>query len=354
MSRILLFISLAAAACVAWAAPSGAHALPAYGKASTVAALQPGAVDKLQQRLRDLEDKVLQLQQQAQHDQEALEEGRRRQAELEVAAHAMPWLLGLVVALAAVAVALAWRVQSLTRRRQEAWWDTSAPMALDVEAPRDEAPNTAAVVFNEPAAQHDAPSRPPLSAPLATAVLSVDEQLALSQQVSLLCALGHDDKAVELLLSRMEQGGRTPWLLLKLLSLYQRSGQRAAYDKLARQVALRFGCTLPAWDAPAQPGLEADPALLQTLQQSWESPVDALQTLAKMLLKPQSLPSLAACEDMLLLYRVAHERHRQEVASCGEVDLLLPLAPSADDAKSSSASPSLFLPGLRAELQPAP
>jgi TolA-binding protein len=352
MSRILLLLSLAAAACTAVAAPASEPAFTAHGKASSVAALQRGGADNLQQRLRDLEEKVLQLQQQSQHDQEALEQGRRRQAELEVASHAMPWLLGLVVALAAVAVGLAWRVQSLTRRRQEAWWDTSAPLALDIEAPRDEAPNTAAVVFNEPAAQHDAPTRPPLSAPLATAVLPVDEQLALSQQTALLCALGQDDQAVELLLSRMEQGGRTPWLLLKLLALYQRTGQRAAFDKLARQVAVRFGCVLPAWDAPPQLGLEADPALLLTLQQSWESPVDALQALAKLLLKPQSLPSLAACEDMLLLYRVAHERHRQDVAACDEVDLPLPLALPEDGRSSSPVSP--LLPGLRAQLQPAP
>jgi hypothetical protein len=317
-------------------------------KASTLAAAPAGTLDKLQQRLHDLEDKVLQLQQQSHHDQEALEQGRRRQAELEVASHAMPWLLGLVVALAAVAVGLAWRVQTLMRRRQNVWWDTSAPLALDVEAPRDEAPVTAAVVFNEPA--HAATTRPPMPAPMAPAVLSVDEQLALSQQTALLCALGQDDKAIELLTSRLDSGGRTPWLLLKLLALYQRTGQRAAFDKLARQVSVRFGCSLPAWDAPPQPGLESDPALLLTLQQSWQVPVDALQMLAKWLLQPQSLPSLAACEDMLLLYRMAHERHCQEVNSCGEVDLPLPLA-ALDNAKPATQVP---LPGLQMALQPAP
>ncbi|NML17467.1 hypothetical protein [Azohydromonas caseinilytica] len=301
-------------------------------------------MDKLQQQLRVLEERVEQLQQQSQRDQEALEQGRRRQAELEVASHAMPWLLGVLVGLAAVAVGLAWRVQALSQRRRDAWWDTSAPLDLEAEAPRDEAPNTAAVVFNEPAPQ-DSPTHPPAMAP-ASAVLPVSEQIALSQQVALLCALGQDDKAVELLQSRLEAGPRTPWLLLKLLALYQRTGQRTLFDKLARQVAVRFGCTLPAWEALPHGGLEAEPALLYALQQSWEAPVDALQALAKLLLQPQSLPSLAACEDMLLLYRVAHERHCQDLA--GEIDLPLPL--SQDDVK---AAPAFALsPGIA--LQPAP
>jgi TolA-binding protein len=346
MSRKLLLLSLVAAACVAVAAPKGDPGAAVPNESGKSVSASASAAEKLQQRLRALEERVQQLQLQAQQDREALEQGRRRQAELEVASHAMPWLLGVLVALAALAVGLAWRVQALSRRRQEVWWDTSAP--LDLEVPRDEAPVTAAVVFNEPA-REAATTRPPLAAPPSTAVLPVDEQLMLSQQTALLCALGQDDKAIELLQSRLEEGGRTPWLLLKLLALYQRSGQRTAFDKLARQVVVRFGCALPAWDAPAQPGLEGDPTLLAALQQGWESPVDALQTLARWLLQPQALPSLAACEDMLMLYRVAHERHCQEVAGC-EIDLPLPLAPPQEEGK---PAPALLMAGPLIALQPA-
>ena len=345
MSRKLLFSSLAAAACVAAAPVSSAAPDAETSSDSKRVAATPATVEKLQQQLRALEQKVGQLQQQSQRDQEALEQGRRRQAELEVASHAMPWLLGVLVALAAVAVGLVWRVQALTQRRRDAWWDTSAPLDLEAEAPRDEAPNTAAVVFNEPAPQ-ESPTHPP-AVVSASAVLPVGEQIALSQQASLLCALGQEDKAAELLQSRLEAGPRTPWLLLKLLALYQRTGQRPAFDKLARQVAVRFGCALPAWEAPPQGGLDAEPALLHALQQSWEAPVDALQTLARLLLRPQSLPSLAACEDMLLLYRVAHERHCQELA--GEIDLPLPL--SQDDAKAAQEAASGLPSGIL--LQPA-
>jgi hypothetical protein len=347
MSRKLLLLSLAAAACVAVAAPKGDPGAAVPNESGKSMSVSASAAEKLQQRLRALEERVQQLQLQAQQDREALEQSRRRQAEMEVASHAMPWLLGVLVALAALAVGLAWRVQALSRRRQEVWWDTSAP--LDLEAPRDEAPVTAAVVFNEPA-REAATTRPPLAPPPSTTVLPLSEQLTLSQQTALLCALGQDDKAIELLQSRLEEGGRTPWLLLKLLALYQRSGQRAAFEKLARQVVVRFGCALPAWDAPAPPGLEGEPALLAALQQGWEVPVDALQTLAHWLLQPQVLPSLAACEDMLMLYRVAHERHCQEVAGC-EVDLPLPLAPSQEEGKPAPAP--LMAGGPLIALQPA-
>jgi TolA-binding protein len=349
MSRKLLLLSLAAAACVAMAAPKGEPGAAAPNESTTrkTASASATTADKLQQRLRALEERVEQLQQQSKHDQEALEQGRRRQAELEVASHAMPWLLGLLVALAAVAVGLAWRVQALSRRRQEVWWDTSAP--LDLETPRDEAPVTAAVVFNE-SPRETASTRPPLVAPLSATALSVNEQIALAQQAALLCALGQDDKAIELLQSRLDEGGRTPWLLLKLLALYQRTGQRTAFDKLARQVAARFGCALPAWDALPQPGLDGEPVLLASLQQSWESPVDALLMLSRLLLQPQALPSLAACEDMLLLYRVAHERHCQEVAGC-EVDLPLALSAPPDDGKAALMP---LAAGPRIALQPAP
>jgi hypothetical protein len=347
MSRKLLLLSLAAAACVAMAAPKGDAGATAPNETKKSSSASATTAEKLQQRLHALEERVEQLQLQSKQDQALLEQGRRRQAELEVASHAMPWLLGLLVALAAVAVGLAWRVQALSRRRQDVWWDTSAP--LDLEAPRDEAPVTAAVVFNEPARGEAASTRPPLAPLPSTGVLSVNEQIALSQQAALLCALGQDDKAIELLQSRLTEGGRTPWLVLKLLALHQRTGQRAAFDKLARQVAARFGCTLPVWDAPPQPGLEGEPALLPSLQQSWEAPVDALLLLSKLLLQPQALPSLAACEDMLLLYRMAHERHCQEVAGF-EIDLPLALSPMLDDGRSSL--PPLVAP--RIALQPAP
>lgn len=345
MSRKLLLLSLVAATCVAVAAPREGPGAAASGESGKLAPPSATAAEKLQQQLRALEERVQQLQLQARQDREALEQGRRRQAELEVAARAMPWLLGLLVVLGAVAVGLVWRVQALSHRRQEVWWDTSAP--LDLEAPRDEAPVTAAVVFNEPA--RGTPGARPAASP-SNAVLPVNEQLALSQQVALLCTLGQDDKAIELLQPRLEAGGRTPWLLLKLLALYQRSGQRAAFDKLARQVAVRFGCALPAWDAPAQPGLESEPTLMAALQHSWEAPVDALQVLARWLLQPQALPSLAACEDMLMLYRVAHERHCQEVAGC-EIDLPLPLATPQEDSR--SAASSSLLAGPLIALQPA-
>lgn len=344
MSRKLLLLSLATACCMAVAAPRGEPAAAALAEAGEDAETSAQAVDKLRQRLRSLEERVLQLQQQARLDQEALEQGRRRQSELEVASHALPWLLGLLVALAAVAVGLAWRVQALSQRRRDVWWDTSAPLELDAPREEAEAPVTAAVVFNEPALPD--PARR-VAMPLVSAVLPVDEQIALSQQVARLLAQAQDDKAIELLQSRLESGARTPWLLLKLLMLYQRCGQRTAFDRLARQVAVRFSCTVPVWDAPPPPGLEGEPQLLQQLQQAWESPVDALQMLGRLLLQPRALPSLAACEDLLLLYRVAHERHRQELSA--EIDLPLPLV--ADEGRPAQPLPAV---SGRVALQPAP
>jgi hypothetical protein len=345
MSRNMLLLSLAAACCMAMAAPRSEAAGAALAEVEEATEAAAGEVTgRLQQRLRSLEERVLQLQQQSRLDQEALEQGRRRQAELEVASHALPWLLGLLVALAAVAVGLAWRVQALSQKRRDVWWDTSAPLELDAPREEVEAPVTAAVVFNEPALPD--PTRR-VAMPLLSAVLPVDEQIALSLQVARLLTQAQDDKAVELLQSRLESGARTPWLLLKLLMLYQRSGQRAAFDRLARQVAVRFSCTVPVWDAPPPPGLEGEPQLLQQLQQAWESPVDALQMLGRLLLQPRALPSLAACEDLLLLYRVAHERHRQELSA--EIDLPLPLV--ADEGRPAQPLPAV---SGRVALQPAP
>lgn len=141
-----------------------------------------------------------------------------------------------------------------------------------------------------------------------------DEQIDLEQQVDFLCVLGQDDTAAGLLRERLrDSAGRAPLPQLRLFELYRRLGDRAAYERLAARFADRFHATVPGWDEPApaaSPALEEDHPVLAQLQRCWGEPPAARRMLAALLQRGQAAVapwSLAAFDDLLLLYRITGE-----------------------------------------------
>lgn len=80
---------------------------------------------------------------------------------------------------------------------------------------------------------------------------------------------------------------RAPWLML--LELYRKVEKRDAYDVLAGRFEEHFGRRPPVWEAVGrapQPGLDADPDLLQAIWTKWGSS-DSMSLLAQLLYDPE-------------------------------------------------------------------
>ena len=321
---------------------------------------------------------------QAQHEQTA-----KLQSELAAAQSRndwMPWLFGLLAVTLAAIAALVWKLRQQNRIAHSDWFNQSQLGALPPAAPEPEPPVSAEPPVAAPvadlreraaspeAADTDYPdltlnddddtdargavayvdqtaTRPldrqamaaMMTPDAAPRELSVEELLDLEQQADFFIALGQEDAAVDLLMSHLRSaGGQSPLPYTKLLEIYKRQGDRAAYERTRARFNRRFNAYAPDWDTGPSAGrsLEDYPDTVALLEGAWGSPIDAMAILEGLLFKrddTSELFDLPAYRDVLVLYSLARDlwQHGGGDASTA-VDVLLPL----DDSQLGALSPA--------------
>jgi len=324
----------------------------ALASAAQAASAAEAAASAAEQRLAAMEADLKSMRENAAAHRASMELMRQRLAQSEDQGRMQSLLASAVAALLLLVLWLGWRLRVLQRERQAAWWQGAAADAV-AAAPAE------AEVLAEPAAVSAAVSLdgpdtlpPPVqrSAPLPPAVqveesltrpVSVDELIDLEQQAEFFLVLGEEDAAVDLLMSHLRStGGTSPLPYLKLLEIYRRHGDRDAYERMRRRFSQRFNAVAPDWEADPEQGRELQDyaAVLAALQAAWPQPLDAMAELENLLFRKRSgeLFELPAYRDVLTLYAVARDLHRQLDQPANDVDVLLPLSAGA------AASPSIF------------
>jgi hypothetical protein len=180
--------------------------------------------------------------------------------------------------------------------------------------------------------------------------VSIEELIDLEQQAEFFVVLGQDDAAIDLLVAHLrDTGGASPLPYLKLLDIYRRQGDHAAYRRTRERFIQRFNANVPDWDAAA-PGehagraLDDYPRVVARLQQVWPKPIDAMAELEALLFRKDGgeLFELPAYREVLFLYALA-----RDLIDAGDgarnIDVLLPLAdedaPPAFDAGETTPRP---------------
>jgi len=160
--------------------------------------------------------------------------------------------------------------------------------------------------------------------------VSAEELIDLEQQAEFFVVLGQDDAAIDLLVSHLrDAGGASPLPYLKLLDIYHRREDRAAYERTRDRFNQRFNAHAPAWDAAGHDGraLEDYPAVINWLQRVWPQPLDAMAELESLLFRKDGgeLFDLPAYRELLMLYALARDLLESTSGGGASVDVLLPL-----------------------------
>jgi hypothetical protein len=381
------------------------QAIEAVAQAASAARAAASAASAAQARVAALEREVGDLRGQARQQGEAAAELRRQ---LEASRGSTRWLMPLmllVLALAALAMWLAWRMTQLQKQREAAWRQVVAPppaVATASEITPSRQP-TAPIPFvtSEMAPPQASPSRPrggapawpppaptprpvwpesipppaearadaaddaqrtqPLSAmPGPTAAeagaardVTIEELIDLEQQAEFFVVLGQDEAAIDLLVEHLRHtGGGSPLPYLKLLEIYQRRSDREAYERMRSRFNQRFNAYAPEWGADLAAGrtMEDYAGVVPRLAQVWARPLDAMAELEALLFRRSrgELFELPAYREILFLYSVARDLLDREAADSGDVDLLLPMA---DGTEFGATTPRPYL-GLESDAMP--
>ena len=322
------------------------------------------------QRLQELEARLTQLQAEGRAAQEQVKLLQVQVEQAQSQRSSSPLVFGLAGLSVALAVVLGGLVVRQRRAFRGEWWnppvdEPSAPPPA--EPPRrapefvptgsgaglSETPVASASLLKTPAASSvPAEPAPAPVAPVATPSVStrpvpvlrevsVEELIDLEQQAEFFMVLGQDDAAIDLLEGHIESTeGCSPLPYLKLLEVYQRVGDRDAYERIRERFNARFNAHASAWDADLQQGhvLADYVGVVDRLQALWDTPERAMEVLQATLLRraPDADPfDLPAYRELLFLYSVArdlyeHRDHaepgRAAALSTRPVDLLLPIA----------------------------
>ena len=287
-------------------------ALRAVAQAASATRAAAAAASANAERLASMERVVEQLREEARANRELSVQLRQR---LGAADRSSLWtlpLLGLALALGALAAWLAWRLARVQREREQAWqaavqpsydaaasgpaskqqltapapfvtarmgaapqtdrsrprsapaWPPPAPPAnwapvstqappVTVQLPPRVAATPAAPVLDEPEGPMQRTDVLPRSAHAddsASRAVSVEELIDLEQQAEFFVVLGQDNSAVALLNEHLRNGGgSSPLPYLKLLEIHQRRGQRKAYEAIRARFNQQFNAYAPEWDA---------------------------------------------------------------------------------------------------------
>jgi hypothetical protein len=331
-------------------------------------------------RVQALEQSLQALRKDSQAERDRVAALQSRLAAAENRTDWMPWLLAALGLSIGAAGILGWRLREATKARAPSSWFNDVASVLppdaaepprappapvrvpappvvsdlapsDATPPAAEAPAAGGIVGDhEPPTiapfphVEDVTATRPLSRTALAAVLgpsegaapprelSVEELLDLEQQADFFIALGQEDAAVDLLMSHLRNaGGQSPLPYTKLLEIYRRQGDRAAYERTRARFNRRFNAYAPDWDVGPGAGrtLEDYPETIARLQAVWPTPIDAMAILEAMLFKrddTSELFDLPAYRDVLVLYALARDLWQQSGATAGMlVDVLLPL-----------------------------
>jgi hypothetical protein len=325
------------------------------------------------QRLQELEARLTQVQAEnrvARDQMKALEAQIKLAQSERVSGSLVYGFAGLSVALAVVLGGLLVRQRRATRAD---WWgpQVDEPRASTIESTRHalepsgtglstapiptatllkSAPPAPAAPVEPPAAQSPAVVAASPSAPLTPAKpvlreVSVEELIDLEQQAEFFMVLGQDDAAIDLLQGHIDSTeGSSPLPYLKLLEIYQRTGDREAYERIREQFNAQFNAYAPAWEADLQQGhvLADYVGVVERLQALWDAPDRAMEVLQATLLRRDpdaDTFDLPAYRELLFLYSVARDlaEHRGQTVpaalSTQPVDLLLPIADAQEPAQ---------------------
>jgi hypothetical protein len=360
--------------------------VPPPGSGAPAASAAEDESDATVRQLRTLEQSIQAVRRSEQANREQAAKLRAQLAQAQSRGDWLPYALGLLALAVIAVVALALQLRRQSRlHAHSAWFNDSqlgtrtqapSPARLDpagtgvspsqLDAPASvggevigELPVADARAEPAPAPADFAPSDfgrgdPAATQPLdrgllATVVgqdagapreLSVEELLDLEQQADFFIALGQEDAAVDLLMSHLRSaGGQSPLPYTKLLEIYKRQGDRAAYERTRARFNRRFNAYAPDWDTGPNVGraLEDYPDTIAPLQAAWHAPIDAMALLEAMLFKrdeSSEVFDLPAYRDVLLLYSLARDLWTHGGGSAGtQVDVLLPL----DDAPHAGA-----------------
>jgi pilus assembly protein FimV len=353
------FVSLldppAASARAAAPTPTAAPAAAVPPTQETAAPAGPAA-DPSRELLQGLESRVERLRQDHEATQQTLQVLQLRLREAEQATRqtdpAIYGLTSLVLMLLAVIALLLWRLTRL--QRGQSWAAESRALAEQgalsetprvapslVTPPLDEVTMTSMRVVADPARAPDAEApvavREAAQTTLPSAArvrreLSAEELLDLEQQADFFMVLGQEDAAIDLLMSHVRSsGGTSPMPYLKLLEIYRRNGDGAAYERIRERFNRRFNAHAPPWEDDPRDArtLGEYPEIVQRLQRAWPVPAQAIEMLEALLFRRDSSDEtfeLAAYEELLFLYAIMRDVVEHTVDPSG-VDLLLPIGP---------------------------
>jgi hypothetical protein len=161
--------------------------------------------------------------------------------------------------------------------------------------------------------------------------LSIEELIDLEQQAEFFIVLGQDESAIDLLVEHTRiTGGSSPLPYLKLLEIYQRRGEREAFERTRQRFNQRFNAYAAEWGTSldAGSGLESYPGVLPRLEHIWPRPLDAMAELEALLFRKShgELFDLPAYREVLFLYALARDLLDHADINTSTVDLLLPLS----------------------------
>lgn len=316
------------------------------------------------QRLQELEARLSQIQTDRQAAQTQIQTLQNQVAQARRQRSAGPVAMGLAGLSMALAVALGWLLLRQRRARQGEWWTPDAEPSRPTEPARhtlaasgtglSTQPVVAASLLKSateivppqpaPVAPAVAPALAPVDRPAAKAApreVSVEELIDLEQQAEFFMVLGQDDAAIELLKGHIEGSeGTSPLPYLKLLEVYQRVGDREAYEQLRERFNAQFNAYAPAWDADLQHGHELTDyvGVIERLQALWDVPERAMDVLQASLLRHDPAADtfdLPAYRELLFLYSVARDLSERDARPSGAaplapvVDVLLPIDEAA-------------------------
>lgn len=152
---------------------------------------------------------------------------------------------------------------------------------------------------------------PPTVVPAGGASLADPDAAIFTCQVDKLVQDGYIGVAISLLEKSLDAGpAKNPWLLLQLLALYERLGQRGDAARLISQLQTLYRVHLPMVGGQHLCGkaLLDLPDLLAEVSEAWRSP-DLVQQLEDWLLATTGPTwDLATFEDLLLLHAIARNR----------------------------------------------
>ena len=387
--RLRLDAPIITAAAAVAAAASAAEREAALKQAEQTAIVAQAAASQATDRMAAMERDLAALRKEAQASREMITRLSATLAEADDRGRWTPMLLAAVLALAGLAIWQATKLRRERAARDAGWWaaaqqagaapaasasataaETAAatsspatalqPVSKSVDfalpavagVPREEV--TIALAPARRSASSTPPGQPARSAeevsaqsmqrtvpmPVATTVhiapasrdVSIEELLDLEQQAEFFIVLGQDDAAIDLLVGHLRSsGGTVPLPYLKLMEIYRRLGDEAAYERTRDRFNHRFNAVAPGWDTDAQAvdrSLVEYPEVMAQIERNWPEPVDAMATLETQLFRSDGseMFDLPAYREVLFLYSLARDLLEQSDRNGARVDVLLPLS----------------------------